>query len=78
MWPTEMFVDDGPDPRNEVHYDLIVAAGPYLIPADLVAGGKAARRATRATLAPRFEAVIALLGDPIALERPRGFPACQR
>ena len=40
-----MFVDDMPDPRNEVHYDLIVAAGPDLIPAELRT--KAGRREAR-------------------------------
>jgi hypothetical protein len=67
LWPTEVFIDDVPDPRNEVHYDLVVAAGPGLIPGDLVAGDKAGRRAGRAQLAPRFEAVLTLLGDPITL-----------
>jgi hypothetical protein len=67
LWPTEVFVDDTPDPRNAVHYDLIVAVGSDLIPGDLVSGDKAARRAARALLAPRFRAVLALLGDPIPL-----------
>lgn len=67
LWPTEVFVDDVPDPRNEVHYDLIVAAGAALIPDDLVTGDKATRRAARALLAPRFETVLALLGEPIPL-----------
>jgi hypothetical protein len=68
LWPTEVFVDGVPDPRNEVHYDLIVAAGPDLIPAELTAEDKATRRAARAALAPRFEAVLTLLGDPVPLE----------
>ncbi len=67
LWPTEVFIDDVPDPRNEVHYDLIVAAGPLLIPDELLAGDRAARRAGRARLAPRFEAVLELLGDPVSL-----------
>lgn len=68
LWPTEVFVDDTPDPRNEVHYDLIVAAEPNLIPDDLVSGDKAARRAARVLLAPRFEAVLALLGETVTLD----------
>ena len=67
LWPTEIFVDGVADPRNEVHYDLIVAAGPAIIPSDLMAGDKAARRAARAELAPRFEAALSLLGDSINL-----------
>ena len=23
LWPTEVFIDQVPDPRNDVHYDLI-------------------------------------------------------
>ena len=68
LWPTDVFVDDVPDPRNEVHYDLIVAAGAALIPDDLVTGDRTARRAARAMLAPRFEAVLALLGEPITMD----------
>jgi hypothetical protein len=52
LWPIEMFIDQAPGPRNDVHYDLIVAAGADL-PDDLIAGDKAARRAARAQLAPR-------------------------
>lgn len=68
LWPTDVFVDGVPDPRNEVHYDLIVAAGPGLVSTELVAGTKAERRAARAALAPHFEAVLAVLGDPVPLE----------
>jgi len=31
LWPTEIFIDGVSDPRNDVHYDLVVAAGPALI-----------------------------------------------
>jgi hypothetical protein len=68
MWPTEVFIDGVPDPRSEVHYDLIVAAGPDLIPAELTAKDKATRRAARAALAPHFEAVLILIGDPVPIE----------
>lgn len=68
LWPTEIFVDDVPDPRNEVHYDLIVAASPRLIPEGFTSPDKGVRRAARAQLAPRFEAVLALLGEPITID----------
>lgn len=64
IWPTEVYVDDVPDPRNEVHYDLVVATGPGLIPATIGSTNKAERRTARDELAPSFERVLALLGDP--------------
>jgi hypothetical protein len=67
LWPTAIFVDDVPDPRNDVHYDLIVAAGPGLIPEEIGADDKSARRAARARLAPHFERVLSILGDPVPL-----------
>jgi hypothetical protein len=68
LWSTDVFVDDVPDPRNEVHYDLIVAAGPGLIPPDLLTGAKAARREAREVLRPLFDRVLVLLGDPLPLD----------
>jgi hypothetical protein len=68
LWPTEVFVDDVPDPRNEVHYDLIVASGPDLIPAQLLSGSKAARREARELLRPLFERVLGLLGASVPLD----------
>lgn len=68
LWPTEVFVDDVPDPRNEVHYDLVVAAGPGLIPTELLFGSRAERREARDRLRPLFESVLALLGDPFPVE----------
>jgi len=67
IWPTEVFVDDVADPRNEVHYDLVVAAGPGLVTADLVSGDRATRRAARGRLRPAFERAMALFGDPLPL-----------
>ena len=64
--PTAVFDDNGPDPRNEVHYDLIVAAGSYLNLGEL-AGPPATRKVARVRLAPAFRAVLALLGDPVTL-----------
>jgi hypothetical protein len=69
LWPTETFTDGVPDPRNEVHYDLLVATGPGLIPSALITGTPAERRAARAHLVPFFEAVLAVLGKPHELNR---------
>lgn len=66
LWPTEVFDGDVPDPRNEVHYDLIVAAGTDL-QLDQFAGSKAERAAARARLAPAFESVLTLLGPAVPL-----------
>lgn len=66
LWPTEVFDGEVADPRNEVHYDLIVTAGPDLH-LEQFAGPKTERAAARARLAPAFEAVIALLGPALAL-----------
>lgn len=63
LWPTETFLDGVPDERNEVHYDLVVAAGPVLIPEVLINGSKTDRRSARDALRPRFEAVLAVLGE---------------
>ena len=67
LWPTEVYIDNAPDPRNHVHYDLVVAAGPAVFAADLITGDKTARKAARAALAPLFEHVLGVLGDPIDL-----------
>lgn len=73
LWPTEVFVDDIPDRRNSVHYDLVVAAGPNLIPATIFAGSPAERREARTALFPTFQRVLDLLGDPVDLtSRPSG------
>ncbi len=52
IWPTEVFVDGTPDPRNEVHYDVVIASGSDLIDPRLVSGTKAERRDARSALAP--------------------------
>ena len=70
LWPTEVFIDGTGDPRNEVHYDLVVAAGPGLIPTELLDGDRGQRRAARAALVPVFERAIALLGEPRELPNP--------
>lgn len=70
LWPTEIFIDAEADDRNSVHYDLVVAAGPDLLPSALLAGSPAERRAARLTLAPLFEGVYALLGTPKPIPSP--------
>jgi hypothetical protein len=64
LWPTEVFVDDVADPRNEVHYDLVVAAGKDVIPVELAAPDKRTRAEARNRLKPMFETVLNLLGEP--------------
>ena len=66
LWPTEVLDGETPDPRNEVHYDLIVLAGPDLH-LEQFAGTKPDRAAARARLAPAFESLVALLGPTVAL-----------
>jgi len=68
LWPTAVFLDDVADSRNEVHYDLVVAAGPGLFAPELFGGSRAERREARDRLRPLFERVLALLGDPIPLD----------
>jgi hypothetical protein len=66
-----VFTDGEPDPRNGVHYDLIVAQGVGLLPAELLSADKAERKAARAALRPLFDELLALLGEPRRLpERP--------
>jgi hypothetical protein len=71
VWPTATFTDAVPDPRNEVHYDLIVAAGHNVVPFyELRSTSKPVRQAARERLRPLFEKVWALLGDEQPLDRP--------
>lgn len=53
-----------PDPRNEVHYDLVVASGPDLFDSGDLGGTTATRAAARNRLRPLFEQVLVLLGEP--------------
>jgi hypothetical protein len=72
VWPTATFTDDVADPRNEVHYDVIVAAGPDLVPVDeLRSASKGVRQAARARLRPMFEGILELMGDVQELEDPQ-------
>jgi hypothetical protein len=72
VWPTATFTDDVADPRNEVHYDVIVAAGPDLVPVDeLRSASKGVRQAARARLRPMFEGILGLMGEVQELEDPQ-------
>lgn len=62
LWPTETYVDGIADPRNEVHYDLVVEVGRGAVP-DGLRGGPAERRAARRLLLPAFQAVFDLFGQ---------------
>ena len=66
LWPTEIFDDNTPDRRNEVHYDLIVLAGAHLGLGEL-GGSKAQRADARERLAPAFRSLLGVLGEPLAL-----------
>jgi hypothetical protein len=66
VWPTEIFDGDVADPRNEVHYDVIVASGSELRLAEL-AGSRSERASARERLAPAFRAVFASFGEAIEL-----------
>ena len=72
LWPTEIDIDDVPDPRNSVHYDLVVGAGPGIVPPSLITGTPAERRAAahgaaRAGLRPTFERILDVLGEPLEI-----------
>lgn len=56
-----------PDPRNDVHFDLVVLAAAGLPPPGM-SGSKAERGAARAELLPAFERVLQLLGPVVDLD----------
>lgn len=64
LWPTEVCDDDVPDPRNEVHYDLVVAARPELPLTRLASRTKAQRATASDLLAPSFRRLLDVLGEP--------------
>lgn len=73
VWPTATFNDGIGDPRNEVHYDVIVAAGPDLVPVEeLRSPVKLVRHAARDRLRPLFERVLSLLSSAQPLGRGAG------
>jgi hypothetical protein len=74
LWQTEIFRPAEPDPRNAVHYDLIVAHGRHLIPETMESGTKTEREAARTQRRPLFEAALIAHGtDTSALNE--GDPA---
>ncbi len=66
LWPTAILDDNSPDPRNEVHFDLIALAGADLH-LDQMAGSRSERATARNRLRPKFDQVLRLLGDPVEL-----------
>lgn len=68
LWPTAISDDNGPDPRNEVHYDLVVLRGSDLRLDELaVDQPRHVRAAARDRLRPAFERALALMGEPVDL-----------
>jgi hypothetical protein len=58
IWPTAIFGEGVADPNNDVHFDVVVAVGPSVVPQGM-AGTKSERRAARALLRPGVEVVLA-------------------
>lgn len=70
LWPTAVSDVNGPDPRNEVHFDLIVLQGTDLHLEDLALDSpRNVRAAARERLRPSFAEVLALMGEPTPLPR---------
>lgn len=67
LLPTAVFQDGLPDPRNDVHFDLVVLAAAGLPPPGM-SGSKAERGTARAELLPAFERVLELLGPVVDLD----------
>lgn len=68
LWPTAVSDENGPDPRNEVHFDLIVDAGTDLRLEELgIDQPKQTRVNARERLAPAFQRALDRLGDPLGL-----------
>lgn len=64
IWPTELHLNGKPDPRNDVHYDVIVGEIPAAHLTDLASGSPVERAAIRDGLRPRFQGLLALLSEP--------------
>lgn len=66
IWPTATFIDGVPDPFNYIHFDVVAALGPGLVPPALnpqTKGDKRERREARQQLADLIEPVLALFVD---------------
>lgn len=57
IWPTAIFVDEVPDPHNDVHFDVVIGVGRSVVPAGM-GGTKSERRAARNLLRPPVETVL--------------------
>lgn len=67
LWPTAVFGEDGePDPRNEVHLDLVLDRI-HLVDLQEIILRRPGRRAVRAKFKPRLELLVSLLGEPLSL-----------
>lgn len=66
IWPTATFIDGVPDPFNHIHFDVVAAVGPDLVPPALRSenrGNKRERREAREELATLMDPVLALFTD---------------
>ncbi|WP_300403317.1 hypothetical protein [Nocardioides sp.] len=69
IWPTDVFNDGQEDPRNEVHFDVIVA-WEGVAREEFASTDKKVRAQARDRLRPAFEELLSLLGEPQSLEEP--------
>lgn len=68
LWPTDTFVHGVPDPRNAVHFDIVVARG--LTREDLaLRTGQPAERRLRRRFLPTFTQLLGELDGPHLLHR---------
>lgn len=68
LWPTETFTNGQPDPRNPVHFDIVVVRDVPM--SDLAArtGTPAQRRALRLRFLPEFQRLLERVEGPWPLE----------
>lgn len=67
LLPAAVYQDGLPDPRSDVHFDLVVLAAAGLPPPGM-SGSKSERATARAELLPAFERVLELLGAAVDLD----------
>ncbi|WP_433889350.1 hypothetical protein [Streptomyces sp. CA-111067] len=61
LWPTSTTTPDGePDPRNEVHYDVVVTTDSTLVPDEVLTGTKEEKKRGRARLRSVFDPILDL------------------
>lgn len=60
LWSTDQWDAQGPVPRTEVHYDMVLEISDSL--PEGIEGGRSARKAARARLAPLFERALEHFG----------------